>query len=102
MRFSALLRIEKRFLTDVVIGWVVPADLHSHFVAPSCKLKLARFSALLRIKDAARVWKYCLLFRFDKTNYYISSQGTLELCEHYLSPPAPTSPHPLPRVAKTR
>ena len=29
----------------------------SHFVAPSCKLELARFSAYLRIQDGAKVGK---------------------------------------------
>ena len=39
-------------------GWVVgSAALYSHFVAPSCKLELARYSALLRIQDGARVWQ---------------------------------------------
>ena len=45
-RFSALLRIQDGFPTDAVGGWVVgSAALYSHFVAPSCKLELARFSA---------------------------------------------------------
>ena len=33
-------------------GWVDDSfRKYCHFVAPSCKLELARFSALLRIKD---------------------------------------------------
>ena len=42
---------------------MVPAALCSHFVAPSCKLHLARFSALLIIpfllviQDGAQVWQ---------------------------------------------
>ena len=34
-------------------GWVVSFRKYFHFVAPSYKLVLARFSALLRIQDGA-------------------------------------------------
>ena len=37
-----------------VAGWVDDSfRKYCHFVAPSCKLELARFSALLRIQDGA-------------------------------------------------
>ena len=50
-------------------GWVVgSAALYSHFVAPSCKLELARFSALLRIQDGARVWQKG--FSYKKTSVF--------------------------------
>ena len=39
-------------------GWGVVQTRKYHFVAPSCKLKLARFSARPRIQDGARVWQY--------------------------------------------
>ena len=35
-------------------GWMVYSfRKYCHFVAPSCKLELARFSALIRIQDGA-------------------------------------------------
>ena len=37
-----------------IAGWVDDSfRKYCHFVAPSCKLELARFSALLRIQDGA-------------------------------------------------
>ena len=39
-------------------GWMVPAALYSHFVAPSCKLKHAR------IQDGGRVWQKQVFFCF--------------------------------------
>ena len=38
-------------------GWVVSCRKYYHFVAPSCKLELARFSAWLRIQDGAECGK---------------------------------------------
>ena len=47
----------------VVVGWVGGTFRKSiHFVAPSCKLKLAIFSAKLRIQDGARVWQKFALY----------------------------------------
>ena len=51
--FSALMSFQEGFGADAVVKWlggwmdgrVVPALFYSHFVAPSCKLELARFSA---------------------------------------------------------
>ena len=34
-------------------GWVGSCRKYYHFMAPSCKLKLARFSAYLRVQDGA-------------------------------------------------
>ena len=49
-----------------------------HFVAPSCKLELARLSAELRIQDGARAWQQTnqtrlrsKVFSLEKTLVYI-------------------------------
>ena len=49
---------EKIYMVGWMGGWVDGWMVYSfrkycHFVAPSCKLELARFSALLRIQDGA-------------------------------------------------
>ena len=44
---------EKTRMVGVGVGWGGPVGLYSHFVAPSCKLELARFSAKLSIQDGA-------------------------------------------------
>ena len=47
-------RTERLTNIDMVGGWVGGSlRKYYHFVAPSCKLELARFSALLRIQDGA-------------------------------------------------
>ena len=47
------------FNKENLYGWWVDDSFRKyyHFVAPSCKLELARFSAELRIQDGARVWQ---------------------------------------------
>ena len=50
---------------------MVPTAEYSHFVAPSCKLELARFSEDLRIQDGARVWQHLEAIFLEKINSLI-------------------------------
>ena len=50
--------IQRKNLSGRVGGWVDDFfRKYSHFMAPSCKLELARFSALLRIQNGAECGK---------------------------------------------
>ena len=50
---------EKIYMVGWMGGWVDDSfRKYCHFVAPSCKMELARFSAPLRIQDGAECGNY--------------------------------------------
>ena len=58
---------EKIYMVGWMDGWVDDSfRKYSHFVAPSYKLELARFSALLRIQDGAECGNIIFLPQMEK------------------------------------
>jgi len=62
---------QKSIWSDGCVGWWVEDSFrkYCHFMAPSCKLELARFSALLKIQDGAECGNKASLLFMDEFKF---------------------------------
>ena len=93
---GTLQNIDRKNLYGLVDDWVDDSfRKYCHFVVPSCKLELARFSALLRIQDGAECGNSCIFLLNPPvpcTNRLWSlTQGILSRNSEKITKPLPAS-----------